>query len=289
MILLRIDSHCHVFRATDSSLIINGLYQQFKGYGFAERIWEKIKKIKSIETDDNIKKTLFHIKNAELDKVVLLPLSIKENNIVKQWYESAPDIFIPFFNPPERDTDGKSISDVIQSAITEYNVKGLKIMLTFRKKKLNDEVILPALEVASNNKIPVLMHTGYPPPGTKKKVLSYSNPIHVEEIIDSFSNLKIILAHMGYPWVDIAISLAVQYPNIYLDISNLTYMMPNRLKELLLRAKEIIGLHKILFGTDGFVPEMIEIAAQYFDEADFLSQKEIDMILGLNMKKLLNL
>jgi len=278
-----------VFRAPDSSLIINGLYQQFKAYGFAERIWDKVKEIKSIKTDNNIEKTLFHIKNAKLDKVVLLPLSIKENDIVKQWYQSAPDIFIPFFNPPERETDGKSVNDLIESAISEYNVKGLKIMLTFRKKKLNDEVLLPALEVASKHQIPVLMHTGYPPPGTKKKVLSYSNPIHVEDIIDSFSNLNIILAHMGYPWVDIAISLAVQYPNIYLDISNLTYMMPNRLKELLLRAKEIIGLHKILFGTDGFVPEMIEIAAQYFDDVDFLSNKEIDMILGTNAKKILKI
>jgi len=45
---------------------------------------------------------------------------------------------------------------------------------------------------------------------------------------------------------DLRNALAVQYPNIYLDVSNMTYMMPNRLKDFLLYAKELIGLDKIL-------------------------------------------
>jgi len=94
---------------------------------------------------------------------------------------------------------------------------------------------------------------------------------------------------MGYPWVDNALALAVQYPNIYLDISNMTYMMPNRLKDFLVYAKELIGLDKILFGSDGFVPEMIEIAVNYFNNVNFLTKEEIDNILGLNAQKLLKI
>jgi predicted TIM-barrel fold metal-dependent hydrolase len=111
----------------------------------------------------------------------------------------------------------------------------------------------------------------------------------VDELMESFPKVKIILAHMGYPWTDIAIALAVQYPNIYLDISNMTYMMPYRLKELLLRAKDIIGTGKILFGTDGFIPEMIEIAMRFFKNCDFLSRYEIENILGKNAAKILRL
>ena len=94
---------------------------------------------------------------------------------------------------------------------------------------------------------------------------------------------------MGYPFIDIAIALAAQYPNIYLDISNLAYMMPFRLKDLLIRANEIIGVHKILYGSDGNSPEMTEIAVNYFDNIDFLTNEEIEKILGLNAAKLLNL
>ena len=42
-------------------------------------------------------------------------------------------------------------------------------------------------------------------------------------------------------------------------------------------------------GSDGNTPEMIEIAVNYFDDADFLTDEEIEKILGLNAAKLLNL
>ncbi|MHA1626266.1 MAG: amidohydrolase family protein, partial [Promethearchaeota archaeon] len=126
-------------------------------------------------------------------------------------------------------------------------------------------------------------------PGTRKNVLTYSNPIVIDEFINSFPKANIIIAHMGFPWTDIAIALATQYPNIYLDISNMAYMMPKRLEELLLQAKEIIGTRKILFGSDGSLPEMIEIAFDYINNADFLTKEDIDNILGLNAQKLLKI
>ena len=49
------------------------------------------------------------------------------------------------------------------------------------------------------------------------------------------------------------------------------------------------GLEKILFGSDGFVPEQIEMTINYFDNKDFLTNEEIEKILGLNAAKLLNL
>jgi predicted TIM-barrel fold metal-dependent hydrolase len=66
-------------------------------------------------------------------------------------------------------------------------------------------------------------------------------------------------------------------------------MMPLRLKEMLIQAKEIIGTQKILFGSDGNSPEMLEVAVKYFDNIDFLTSDDLDNILGLNAVKLLNL
>lgn len=246
-----------------------------------------MEQIQSIDTSDIIEKTMFHIKNVNLDKVVLLPLSIKENQTVREWAKAAPEIFIPFFNPPEKPMGDESIEQVLEHAITEQGYRGFKVMLPFRRKFLDDKILYPVLELAQQQDVPVLMHTGYPPPKTRRPVLSYANPVKIDEFIDSFPSLNLILAHMGYPWVDVAISLAVQYRNVHLDISNLTYMMPNKLKEFLLRAKEIIGVDKILFGSDGFVPEMIEMAVNYFASVDFLTDREIKTILGLNAEKIL--
>ncbi len=286
---MRIDFHCHLFQAWNTSTIVDVGSRFFKGYGFYERVVKKLEEVQSIETKNIYEKTIFHLRNANLDKVVLLPVNMKENQKVKKWVEYAPDIFIPFYNPPEKSNGSIDVKEEINKAINEDKYKGFKIMLTFRKKKLNDQLIYPVLEAARKFKVPIVMHCGYPPPGTRKSVLAYSNPLYIDEFVGSFPKANIIIAHMGYPFTDIAIALAAQYVNVYLDVSNLAYMMPSRLKELLIQAKEVIGTHKILFGTDGFNPEMIEIAVKYYDDCDFLTSEEIDKILGLNAVKLLNL
>ncbi len=261
----------------------------FKEYEFYKRISDKLGKIKSAEASNIMDKTLFHLNNANIAKVVLLPINKKENEEVKNWVKFSPNMFIPFYNPPEKSDGTIDVKKEIEEAIVGNNYKGFKIMLTFRKKKLNDQLIYPVLEAAQKFRIPIVMHCGYPPPGTRKNVLTYSNPIYIDEFASSYPKANIIITHMGYPFTDIAIALATQYPNVYLDLSNLAYMMPSRLKELLIQAKEMIGTHKIIFGSDGTIPEMIEIAVNYFDECDFLNKDDIERILGLNAVKLLKL
>ena len=286
---MRIDFHCHIFENVVKLDAMKRVFKIFEGYGFYERILEKVEGITSIETNDVIEKTIYHIKKAKLDKVVLLPVSTKENQIVKKWVDVAPDVFIPFYNPPEKLGDQLNIRAKMEQDLYDIKYKGLKIMLSFRKKYLNDKIIAPILEVSQDHKLVVLMHTGWPPPGTKRPVLTYSNPVDMDDYYNTFPKVNFVIAHMGFPFSDIAISLATQYPNIYLDISNLTYMAPYRLKELLLQAKDTIGTHKILFGSDGFIPEMIEIAIDFFKHVNYLSKEDIDRILGLNAAKLLKI
>ncbi len=196
---MRIDVHCHLFQNVNSIEALNSQFKEFRGYGFFERILRYMEDTKSIKTDNIMEKTIFHIKRAKIDKVVLLPLSIKENEKVKEWTNYAPEVFIPFFNPPEKPIGTISIGESIENAVIKDNFRGLKVMLPFRKKNLNDKILYPALEVAQNHKIVVLMHSGYPPPGTKRNVLTYSNPVNIDELISSFPKLCFILAHMGFP------------------------------------------------------------------------------------------
>jgi predicted TIM-barrel fold metal-dependent hydrolase len=286
---LRIDFHCHLFPPLISSKIVEAGASIFKDYGFYERMRQKFSEIKTIDTKSIMEKTLFHLDKARIEKVVLLPVNKKENYEVKNWVNFAPKVFIPFYNAPEKSSEGLDATEEIRKAIVEEGYKGFKVMLTFREKRLNDQLIYPVLEAAHKYKVPIVMHCGYPPPGTRRNVLTYSNPIYIDEFASSYPRAKMIITHMGYPFVDVAIALAAQYPNIYLDLSNLAYMMPIRLKEFLLRAKEVIGVHKILYGSDGNTPEMIEIAVNYFDTSDFLPKEDFEKIMGLNAMKLLNL
>lgn len=288
---MRIDSHCHLFYEQNTIDSMLKGFKVFEGYGFHQRILKALEDIEPINEKDIILKSATHAQRAGLNKVVLLSASARENERIRDWVKAKPELFIPFFNPPEKSENSEEIAQAVEKALTEDGFRGLKILLPFRKKLLNDKNLYPAYEVANKHKVPVLFHTGYPPPGTPghKMGLSSAQPAMLDQVIASFSELNIILAHCGYPWTDVGIALACQFPNVHLDISNMMYMMPNKLREVLLHAKEVIGLDKILFGSDGFCPEMVEACVYLFERSDYLTSEEKEKIMGLNAQRLLNL
>lgn len=290
---MKIDFHCHLFYEQMTPEFMKSQFQAFEGYSFYNRMLEGIEQLEPFDIEDPIQKTIKIAERAQLDKIVLLATSKNENERIKEWVEAQPDLFIPFFNPPEKLADKSEIRIAVEKALNEEGFKGLKIMLPFRGKRIDNESLFSAYEVADEKNFPVLFHSGYPPPGTPatRIKLNDANPVFIDSVVASFPSLKIILAHMGYPWIDVAIEMATQFPNICLDISNLTYMQPNRMRDGILYAKDEIGLDKILFGSDGFCPEMIEVCVKNFTTMaiDYLTETEINKIMGLNAKKILNL
>jgi len=108
---LRIDFHCHLFQAMNTRKLLEAGTAIFKGYEFYERMIRKLEKIQSIEAPNIMEKTVYHLNNVNIDKVVLLPINKKENQEVKNWVSFAPDIFIPFYNPPEKSDSNINVKD----------------------------------------------------------------------------------------------------------------------------------------------------------------------------------
>ncbi len=62
-----------------------------------------------------------------------------------------------------------------------------------------------------------------------------------------------MMAHMGDPWTNEAITVAAKNPNVYIDISAwepVFKFAPYDFYQTLVHAKMTCGINKILFGTD---------------------------------------
>jgi len=173
-------------------------FKIFEGYGFYERIAQILKKVEPIKESNIIEKMLYYIGKAKLEKVVLLPVSAKENQQLKEWIDYAPDVFIPFYNPPEKEQPNLDITEQMEQELSLLDYKGMKLMISFRNKHFYDSILQSILEVAHAHNLIVLMHTGWPPPGTKKPVLTYSNPVEMDEYFNSFPKIKFVIAHRHY-------------------------------------------------------------------------------------------
>jgi predicted TIM-barrel fold metal-dependent hydrolase len=60
-------------------------------------------------------------------------------------------------------------------------------------------------------------HTGPLCPSEPGRPIPYLDHVALE-----FPELKIVAAHIGYPWTEAMIALATKYPNVYIDTSAYT-------------------------------------------------------------------
>lgn len=95
--------------------------------------------------------------------------------------------------------------------------------------------------------LPILFHTGASP--VREAPLKYAHPLVTDEVALRFPDLKIVMAHIGHPWVRETIVTIRKHPNVFADASAV-YTRPWMLYEALIMATEWGVMHKLLFGSD---------------------------------------
>ena len=185
--------------------------------------------------------------------------------------------------------------------ITEYNLKGLKLIPCMQHYFLNDRRLYPVYEKAEDLKLPMLFHTGGDPVPGKEL---YGHPRDVDEVASEFPDLIIIMAHMGVPFFDETKEILSKHRNVYADVS---FTVDYEEVEKFSRRQEIdtsfltrefwnntlsslikdFGYEKILFGSD-FPFVKPKNALDKFLSLD-LSDEGKEMILSKNAKEILSI
>ena len=135
-------------------------------------------------------------------------------------------------------------------------VKGFKVWLGYRRVFARDPVFSPLYDYAEENKLPVLFHTG--DTATSTGSLAHAHPLTLDEVANEREGLRIVVCHMGNPWILDTAELLYKHPNVFADISGLVVggaaytedyvtMLAQRISEAVYYAG---GAEKVMFGTD---------------------------------------
>ena len=173
------------------------------------------------------------------------------NDYISSVVKDHPDVFIAFaaIDPWK----GIRAVEELERSVVDLGLKGLKLHPVQQAFFPNDERIYPLYEKCSELSIPVLFHTGMAASGTGTPgggglKLKYSAPIPgMDDVAADFPDLKIILAHPGWPWIDEQIAVALHKPNVFIDLSGWLprYIPKNLINESITRLND-----KVLFGSD---------------------------------------
>jgi len=136
---------------------------------------------------------------------------------------------------------------LLEHAIREYRLSGLKLGPIYQNFYPGDKKHETLYAKADELNIPILWHQGtsYVPEG----FLDASRPADLDPISRAFPNLKMIIAHMGHPWIEECICIVRKNKNMYMDLSTLM-ARPWQFYNAMVLAMEYGVLDKILFGTD---------------------------------------
>jgi hypothetical protein len=110
----------------------------------------------------------------------------------------------------------------------------------------------PIYEVINEYKLPAIFHTGHSGMGTGMRGgggmrLKYGQPMLIDDVAVDFPDMKIILAHPSWPWVDESLSMALHKDNVFIDLSGWSpkYFQPQIIQYANTQLK-----HKMMFGSD---------------------------------------
>ena len=221
--------------------------------------------------------------------IVKAHLSGRDPEIIKKWMQAAPNRFIaaPFIYQPGQPT----VEDIRQSnAAGLYTGMG-EIATQLNGLAPNDPALEPYFALAEELNMPTLIHTaGIGPylPGFRS---ASGSPLLLEDVLVRHPKLRLYLENSGYPYLDDMVAMMYQYPQLYGDLSTITWVIPRTAFYDYLKALVRAGLGKrLMFGSDQMRwPEMIEKGILAIEEADFLTAEQKRDILYNNAARFLKL
>lgn len=187
---------------------------------------------------------------AAVDKSIVLGFKSRylraeiPNRYVADYVARFPKKLIGFagVDPTER-----SAADDVQLSRQQLGLKGITLSPANQDFHPMDSRALRVYALAEQLGMPILVHPGSP--FTEQAKMEFGRPVLLDEALRSFPRLRVIVAQLGYPWMDETIALLGKHPNVFADVSGLM-RRPWQAYNALVSAHQYGVIDKLLFGSD---------------------------------------
>ena len=107
----------------------------------------------------------------------------------------------------------------------------------------NDPELDPFFSLAEKYDVPVLIHCAGAGGGLHFPIAK-GNPLLVSEVIKKHPKLRIYIENAGWPFLEEIVALLYGYPNVYVDVSTITWVIPRNVFHSYLKELMDAGLGK---------------------------------------------
>jgi uncharacterized protein len=192
---------------------------------------------------------------------------------------------ISIMNYKERDL--RELADFLADGL----VKGLKLYPGYEPFYPYDARCQVIYDMALEFDVPVMVHTGdtYTPRGKVR----FAHPLNIDDVAVDNPGVKLVICHIGNPWIRDCMEVVYKNDNVYADVSGLVLgdfedkfekFMVQQVREMILYAGEP---RYLLFGTDWPICSMRSYLK--FMQGLGLSEPQYERIMWKNTAELFRL
>lgn len=167
------------------------------------------------------------------------------SELIRQFVRAHPHKLIGFVGIDPTDL-GEAL-DELRAAHAEPGIGGITVSPASQDFHPADSRAMQVFAEAARLKMPVLLHQGIH--FTSASKMEFGRPVLLDEIARDIPDLKLVVAHLGYPWVDECITLLGRHANVYADVSAMLNR-PWQAYNALLSAYQYGVTDRLLFGSD---------------------------------------
>lgn len=165
------------------------------------------------------------------------------NPSLEEFTKAYPKKFFGFFGlDPHKGMKGIY---ALEKAVKENGMRGAAVDPYLAKIYPNDAKYYPIYSKCCELNIPIVFTTG-PATLVPGAVMDHVAPRYIDFVARDFPELKIVISHGGYPWVNEAIFVAQRNANVYIDLSEYE-LYPQA--EAYVQAMNSIITDKVLFAS----------------------------------------
>jgi predicted TIM-barrel fold metal-dependent hydrolase len=165
------------------------------------------------------------------------------NDSVIEFVKAYPKKFFGFVGlDPHKGM--KAIAE-LKAAVLDLKLHGAAVDPYLAQIYANDAKYYPIYAKCCELDVPIVFTTG-PATLVPNAIIDHVAPRYIDIVARDFPELKIVISHGGYPWVNEAIIVAERNPNVYIDLSEYEF---SPMAEAYVQAANTMIPDKILYAS----------------------------------------
>jgi len=178
-----------------------------------------------------------------------------------------------------------------RSWLKDGNIRGIKLYCGYEHYYPSDQRYQRVYDMCVEYGYPVMIHTGDVFSRTAK--IKYAHPLNIDDIAVDNPELRIVVCHLGNPWIMDCQEVLYKNRNVYADISGLIVgsftssteaHYRNKIRELL---SYVSKPHSLLYGSDWPISNMSSYLG--FIQNLQLDKESLELLMFRNAKSIFSL